>query len=111
MGKPAICVCENKDTDQLCSHAFVFATRIVQFLFYFNPMFQASCFFFVTVQASLCRTWLESKIIGFLMQRLILFIPYFYITKLGLMGIHIFLIFDLIHRLWVLTNVYLQSMF
>ena len=47
MGKPTICICENKDADQLrgnreADHAFVFATRIVQFLFYLNPKFQAS---------------------------------------------------------------------
>ena len=56
MGKPTICICENKDADQLCGYisfavtaklisAFVFATRIVQFHFYLNPKFQASsCF-------------------------------------------------------------------
>ena len=37
---PRICICENKDADQLCSNCtadlrlFFFATRIVQFLFY-----------------------------------------------------------------------------
>ena len=34
MGKPTICIGENKDT-----------TRIVQFLFYLNPKFQASSTF------------------------------------------------------------------
>ena len=38
MGKPTICIGENKD-------AFVFATRIVQFLLYLNPKFQVSSFF------------------------------------------------------------------
>ena len=47
MGKPTICIGENKDADQLrgnceADHAFVFATRIVQFLFYLNPKFRAS---------------------------------------------------------------------
>ena len=45
MGKPTICISEDKDADQLCGKAvtaFVFATRIVQFLFYLNPKFQAS---------------------------------------------------------------------
>ena len=47
MGKPKICIGENKGADQLCSnceadHAFVFAPRIVQFLFYLNPKFEAS---------------------------------------------------------------------
>ena len=55
MGKPTICIGENKDADQLCSnreadHAFVFATGIVQFLFYLNPKFQASSSFLL-----LCR--------------------------------------------------------
>ena len=58
MGKPTICKCENKDADQLCGNreaaqisfavtaklisVFVFATRIVHFLFFLNPKFQAS---------------------------------------------------------------------
>ena len=51
MGKPTICIGENKDADQLRGDAaklisaFVFATRIVQFLFYLNPKFQASSSF------------------------------------------------------------------
>ena len=48
MGKPTICIGENKDADQLTAKlisAFVFATRIVQFLFYLNPKFQASSSF------------------------------------------------------------------
>ena len=48
MGKPTICIGENKGADQLREadiSAFVFATRIVQFLFYFNPKFQASSSF------------------------------------------------------------------
>ena len=41
MRKLAFCICQNKDADQLRStceadHAFVFATRIVQSLFYLN---------------------------------------------------------------------------
>ena len=50
MGKPTICIGENKGADQLRSnceadHAFVFATRIVQFLFYLNPKVEASSSF------------------------------------------------------------------
>ena len=43
MRKLAFSLCENKDVDiaQLIS-TFVFATRIVQFLFFLNPKFQAS---------------------------------------------------------------------
>ena len=41
MRKPTICICENKDADQLCGNrelisAFVFATWIEQYL-YFRP--------------------------------------------------------------------------
>ena len=44
MRKPAFCICENKDADQLRGKvtAFVFATQIVQSLYYLNPKFQAS---------------------------------------------------------------------
>ena len=59
MGKPTICIGENKDADQLRGSgnreadqvtaklisAFVFATRLVQLLFYLNPKFQASSSF------------------------------------------------------------------
>ena len=41
--KPDICICENKDADQLqLISTFVFATRIVQSLYFLNPKFQAS---------------------------------------------------------------------
>ena len=45
MRNPAFCLWENKDVDQLTAQlisAFVFATWIVQFLFFLNPKFQAS---------------------------------------------------------------------
>ena len=47
MRKSFFCICENKDADQLRGtakliSAFVFAIRIVQFLFYLNLKFQAS---------------------------------------------------------------------
>ena len=48
MRKPAFCICENKDADQLRGNraklisAFVFATQIVLSLLYVNPKFQAS---------------------------------------------------------------------
>ena len=47
MRKPTFCICENKDPDQLRGtakliSAFVFATRIVQSLFFLNPKFQIS---------------------------------------------------------------------
>ena len=47
MGKPTICICENKGTDQLCANreadqCFVFATRIVQSLYFLNTKFHVS---------------------------------------------------------------------
>ena len=49
MRKPAFCICENKDADQLVASVtaqlistFVFTKRIVQFLYYLNPKYQAS---------------------------------------------------------------------
>ena len=47
MRKPAFCICENKGAVQLAVtekliSAFVFATQIVQSLFFLNPKFQAS---------------------------------------------------------------------
>ena len=55
MGKPAICI----------GDIIVFATRIVQLLFYLNPKFQASSFFSVAVQARLCRTCSETTLFVF----------------------------------------------
>ena len=56
MGKPTICICENKDADQLRGNlisAFVFATRIVRppLLNYKISSFQPAS---VAVQAGLC---------------------------------------------------------
>ena len=48
MRKPTICICENKDADRSSAvtakliSAFIFATKIVQFLNFLNPKFQAS---------------------------------------------------------------------
>ena len=43
MRKPAFCICENKDADQLkLIRAFVFAIWIEQSHYYLNPKFQAS---------------------------------------------------------------------
>ena len=50
MGNPDLHICENKDADQLRAtakliSAFVFATRIVQSLYFLNLKFQASSYF------------------------------------------------------------------
>ena len=47
MRKPAFCICENKDADQLrgnreADQRLCFAIRTIQFLYYLNPKFQAS---------------------------------------------------------------------
>ena len=48
MRKPTLCICENKGEDQLRSYtaklisAFVFAIRIVQYLYFLNPKFPVS---------------------------------------------------------------------
>ena len=46
MRKPAFCICENKDADQLRSNReadqpLSFRYRILQFLYFLNPKFQA----------------------------------------------------------------------
>ena len=52
MGKPTICIGENKDADQLRGNreadqrlSFRYSDSTVQFLFYLNPKFQASSSF------------------------------------------------------------------
>ena len=57
--KPAFCICENKDagvTAKLIS-AFVFTTRIVKFLYFLNPKFQASTIFCG------CTAWFVSDLV------------------------------------------------
>ena len=60
----------NAVTAQLIS-AFVFATYIVQCLYFLNLKFQAFSHL-VAVQPGLCRTWSEIPKTGFLVTRLIL---------------------------------------
>ena len=45
--------------------AFVFATWIVQLLFFLDPKFQASSHLQKTVQPCVCQTWSESKLLVF----------------------------------------------
>ena len=72
--KPTMCISENKSADQLRGNReadqrlCVFATQIVQFLFFLNPKFSRLDPASVTVQAGLCWTWSELQIVGFLMQ-------------------------------------------
>ena len=63
MGKPTICIGENKDADHLrdsceADQRLFFATRIEQFLFYLNPKFQASSF-------GLCPTCSKTTLLVF----------------------------------------------
>ena len=99
MRKHAFCLCENKPqisfavTAKLIS-AFVFATRIVQILYFLNPKFQGSPSS-VAAQPGLCRTWSETPKTGFLTTRLILFRPHWTTLKLGLTGAYINFSFSL----------------
>ena len=79
MGKPTICIGENKDEDtaKLIS-AFVYATQIdwdstipVLSKSKISSLYPSS----VTVQPGLCLTWSETQIVGFLMHWLI----YYYV--------------------------------
>ena len=61
MRKPAFCICENKDADQLPGHlicAFIFATRIVQSLYFLNPNFKHLAIFCG------CTAWFVSDLVG-----------------------------------------------
>ena len=62
MRKPAFCIGENKDADQPRSNgeasAFVFATQIVQSLFYLNPKFKPLAIF------CSCTAWFVSDQVG-----------------------------------------------
>ena len=72
MRKPTFCICENKDAVQLRGNReadqrlFIFATQIVQSLYFLNPKFQDSSHLL----------WLHSPVcvgnqnVGFLMKRL-----------------------------------------
>ena len=69
MRKPAFCICENNDADQLHGNreadllisAFVFATQIVQFFNFLN--FKPSS---VAKQPGFCGTWSEIPKTGWL---------------------------------------------
>ena len=73
MRKPAFCICENKDADQLCGNRIadqrlVFVTQIMQSLFFLNPKFKPLAIF------CCCTAWFVSdqviQNVGFLMMRL-----------------------------------------
>ena len=76
MRKPAFCICENKDADQLPSNleadqrlCFCYiASTILLLSKYQISSFQPSS---VTVQPGLCRTWSETPKTVFLITQLI----------------------------------------
>ena len=76
MRKPAFCICENKDTDQLRGYreadqriCFRYTDSTIPPL----PKYEISSFLLssVTVQPGLCMTWSETPKTGFLITRLI----------------------------------------
>ena len=88
MRKQTLCICENKEADQLLGNreadlrAFVFATLIVQSLYFLNPKFQASS------HLRSCTAWFVSDQVGnhnviFLMTWLNfhIFLTFFYINN------------------------------
>ena len=77
MRKPDICLCKNKDADQLHSNCeadqrlcFRYMDSTIPPLLK-NPKFQDSRFFSATIRAGLCLTWAETPKAGFLASWLI----------------------------------------
>ena len=76
MRKPAFCICENKDADQLRGNreadqrlCFRYIASIIPLL----PKYKISSFWIssVAVQPGLCETWSETPETGFFRTRLI----------------------------------------
>ena len=75
MRKPAFCICENKDTDQLCGNPEAdqhLCLRYTDSTIPLLPKYEISSLLpsCVAVQPSLCQTWLETPKTGFLTTRL-----------------------------------------
>ena len=75
MRKPAFCICENKDADQIRGDreadqrlCFRYIDRTIPLL----PKYESSSLqpSYVIVEPGLCRTWSETPKTGFLMARL-----------------------------------------
>ena len=71
MGKPTMCIRENKDADQLCG-TFVFATRRVQSFYFLNAKFHASSCL-LCLYSSVCVGLFGNHIVGFPTRWLIFF--------------------------------------
>ena len=70
MRKPAYCICENKDADQLCGNRttdqrLCFRYTIVQFLYYLNLKFQALVIF-CGCTAQFVSDWSETPKTGYI---------------------------------------------
>ena len=75
MRKPTICICKNKDADQLCSNCtadqcLCFRRTDSTIIPLLISKVSSFYIFSMTVQSGLCRTLSETQIAGFLMQRL-----------------------------------------
>ena len=75
MRKQIICICNNKDADQLCSNCT--ADQRLRFRHTGSTIpplliskFSSFWLYSVTVQPGLCQTWSETQIVDFLMHRL-----------------------------------------
>ena len=73
--KPRVCICENKGTDQLYSNCIADQHLCIRYSDSTIPILlkskiSRSLLPSVTVQASLCQTWLKTQIV-FLVRRLI----------------------------------------
>ena len=79
MRKPAFCICENKDADQLRGNREAdqrLCFRYINITIPLLPKYEVSSLLpsFVAVQPGLCRTWSETPKTGFLRTRLISFL-------------------------------------
>ena len=86
MRKPGICICENKDADQLHGNREAdqrLCSRYLGSIIPLLPKSEISSFkpSFMAVQPGLCRTWSETPKTGFLTTRLVNLI--FFNTKLS----------------------------
>ena len=75
-GKPTICICENKDVDQLRSNCEGDQHLCFRCKDGTTPLLSKSKIFWpaiVDVQPGLCQTCSETKVVGFLTHMLILF--------------------------------------
>ena len=80
MRKPAFCICQNKDADQLRGNHEADQRLCFRYIDSTMPLLsksEISCLYLslVTVQPGLCQTWSEYQKTGFLTMRLILLIP------------------------------------